>query len=324
MKKQIKTIAGVLALIVAFSGGVIAERENISITTPITASAYEIKYAIEYGEVVIKGFDKSTRDVVIPSEIEGLPVTSIGDYAFYNCDGITSFTIPDSVTKIGNNAFSHCTGLTSFTIPDSVTSIGSSAFSYCSGLTSVTIPESVTSIDNDAFYNCTGLTSVTISDSVTSIGNSAFYGCRSLTSVTIPISVKYIGAFAFDNCNKLKSVTILNPDCEIDNTSYTLGDKNVTTIHGYGNSTAQAYAEKYGYNFSAIATVATTTTTDTTTVTTTTTTTISATDKKEGDINKDDEVNAIDASIILSYYAYLSTTQDNPVMSIGEFLASEQ
>ena len=110
-------------------------------------------------------------------------VTSINDYAFHGCTGLTSITIPDSVTDIGGSAFEGCTGLTSITIPDSVTNIGGFAFSGCTGLTSITIPDSVTSIDNGAFYGCTGLTSVTIPDSVTSIGYRAFYGCTGLTSV---------------------------------------------------------------------------------------------------------------------------------------------
>lgn len=85
-----------------------------------------------------------------------------------------SITIPDSVTSIGNYAFCGCIGLTSVTIPDSVTRIGNYAFSGCTGLTSITIPDSVTSIGNGAFYKCTGLTSITIPDSVTSIGDDAF------------------------------------------------------------------------------------------------------------------------------------------------------
>ena len=66
---------------------------------------------------------------IIPSTYQGYPVTSIGDYAFRGCTGLTSITIPDSVTSIGNNVFGDCTSLTSITIPDSVTSIGDSAFS---------------------------------------------------------------------------------------------------------------------------------------------------------------------------------------------------
>ena len=78
-------------------------------------------------------------------------MTSIGDYAFYYCTGLTSVTIGNSVTRIGEYAFQSCTRLTSVTIPNSVTSIGYQAFSRCSGLTSITIPNSVTSIGNNAF-----------------------------------------------------------------------------------------------------------------------------------------------------------------------------
>ena len=103
---------------------------------------------------------------------------------------VTDLVIPDSVTSIGDYAFRGCSGLTQITIPDSVTSIGNYAFYNCSGLTSVTIGDSVESIGDGAFYNCSGLTSVTIPDSVTSIGYEAFRGCSGLTSVTIGNSVQ--------------------------------------------------------------------------------------------------------------------------------------
>ena len=158
-------------------------------------------------------------------------VTSIGEYAFYDCTSLTSVTIPDSVTIIGDFAFFYCTSLTSVTIPDSVTSIGYKAFCSCESLTSVTIPDSVTfianeafadcksltsvmipngvtSIHDDAFSRCTSLTSVTIPDSVTSIGDGAFFYCTSLTSVTIPNSVTIIGDSAFSHCKSLTSVAI--------------------------------------------------------------------------------------------------------------------
>ena len=96
----------------------------------------------------------SVKKVVIEDD-----VTSIGDYAFWNCSNLTSITIPDSVTIIGNSAFNACSSLTSLTIPNSVTSIGNSAFNACSSLTSLTIPNSVTSIEFAAFYACSSLTS---------------------------------------------------------------------------------------------------------------------------------------------------------------------
>ena len=171
-------------------------------------------------------------------------VTSIGDFAFSNCSGLTSITIPKSVTSIGAYAFSNCDGLTSITIPKSVTSIGDSAFASCISLTSVTLSSSVTSIGNRVFSNCSSLTSITIPDSVTSIGTSAFYNCSRLTSITIPDSVTSIGNYAFSNCSRLTSITIPDSVTSIGNsafsdcsslTSITIPDS-VTSIGNYAFS----------------------------------------------------------------------------------------
>ena len=174
------------------------------------AQSGDFTYTSTATEVAITGYTAAGGAVTIPSSIGGLPVTSIGNNAFFNRSGLTSVTIPNSVTSIGYNAFSYCSGLTSVTIPNSVTSIGNSAFYGCSALTSVIIPNSVTSIENGAFSRCTGLTSVTIPDSVTSIGGFAFSFCSGLTSVTIPNSVTSIGESAFSNCSGLTSVAIPN------------------------------------------------------------------------------------------------------------------
>ena len=185
-------------------------------------------------------FSNGTGIIIFNGEL-----TSIGDRAFYHCDGLTSVTIPNSVTSIGDYAFFYCKGLTSVTIPNSVTSIGNSAFYGCDGLTSVTIPNSVTGIGSLAFGNCSGLTSISVAsgnskysssngvlfnynkttliqypagksgsysipNSVTSIGSYAFYYCKGLTSITIPNSVTSIGSYAFENCSGLTSITIPN------------------------------------------------------------------------------------------------------------------
>ena len=130
-------------------------------------------------------------------------------------------TIPDSVTSVGDYAFYNCSSLASVTIPDSVTSIREYTFYGCSSLASVTIPNSVSSIGDYAFESCSSLASVTIPDSVTSIGKRAFYNCSSLKSVTIPNSVTSIGSCAFSGYNKLKDVAFGGTKEEWEATGYT-------------------------------------------------------------------------------------------------------
>ena len=127
-------------------------------------------------------------------------------HLYLNGEEVKDLVIPNSVTSIGEWAFGGCSGLTSVTIPNSVTSIGERAFSGCSGLASVTIPNSVKSIGEGAFSGCSGLTSVTIPNSVKSIGKYAFNRCSGLTSVTIGSGVEYIGYEAFANCPELFDV----------------------------------------------------------------------------------------------------------------------
>ncbi len=132
----------------------------------------------EGNEKILVGYNGQETNLVLPNYI-----TKINNYAFYDCDSLTSIVIGNSVTSIGSKAFYYCTSLTSATIGDSITSIGAFAFSYCTSLTSIEIPNSVTSIGAFAFADCTSLTSVVIGDSVTSIGAFAFSGCCKIVEV---------------------------------------------------------------------------------------------------------------------------------------------
>ena len=176
----------------------------IKLTVDGTMGFYGTSTSNQYSAILRYSSASDSRNYVYRNSIEkieiGSSVTSIGNYAFYNCYSLTSITIPNGVTSIGNYAFYNCYSLTSITIPDGVTSIRQYAFMQCYSLTSITIPNGVTMIANDAFGSCSSLSSITIPDSVTSIASSAFKYCYSLTSITIPDSVTSIGQSAFYNC----------------------------------------------------------------------------------------------------------------------------
>ncbi len=105
------------------------------------------------GGITIKKCAESAIRITIPREINGKPVTDIGN-AFNSCYKLTCITIPESVTIIRDGAFVGCENLTDINIPDSVTMIGYAAFNKCTSLTNITIPESVTSIGEFAFTDC--------------------------------------------------------------------------------------------------------------------------------------------------------------------------
>ena len=106
--------------------------DAVNRTAEVTYKSYE---DYSYNE----GWDITTANIPASVEYNSVTysVTSIGDYAFRSCSGLTSITIPNSVTSIGDGAFRGCTGLTSVTIPNSVTSIGAEAFYQCTNITDV-------------------------------------------------------------------------------------------------------------------------------------------------------------------------------------------
>ncbi|MGD0813890.1 MAG: leucine-rich repeat domain-containing protein [Verrucomicrobiota bacterium] len=90
------------------------------------------------GAITIINYTGPGGAVSFPTNLNGLPVTSIGLNAFYECSNVTRVTIPGSITSIGNSAFEFCSSLTNVTIPESVTRIGDFAFAEC-GLESVSM-----------------------------------------------------------------------------------------------------------------------------------------------------------------------------------------
>ena len=197
MKKKLLTILLVIFTISTclFTFTACGESQSLNYNLIITE---EYDYSLISYSVIDKG-TCTDKEIIIPTRYQNLPVTRIGNGAFYNCSTLTGIVIPNSVTHIGYSAFSGCpiekatmptiaissipTGHLKTVVINGGTSIGVNAFAYCGSLTSVTIGNSVTSIGNYAFYNCSSLTRITIPNSVTSIGDYAFSGCVSLTNI---------------------------------------------------------------------------------------------------------------------------------------------
>ena len=179
---------------------------------PVAAHAGELDNGLSYevyrDHVEITRYEGDAAQVIIPAQIEGLPVTAISDNAFYFCSTLTAIDIPDSVTSIGEGAFSYCENLTEIVIPDGVAVISDSAFANCYNLPAINIPDGVVSIGAEAFRSCFSLTDIELPDGIMSIGVYAFYGCSGLTSFDIPEGVTAISNGMFFGCRNLTSINI--------------------------------------------------------------------------------------------------------------------
>ena len=122
----------------------------------------QYSYVTNQSTITITRFDCSADSAIIPSMINGLPVTQIGSGAFVGCDTLTSVTIPNGVTSIEAEAFLSCGSLTEVFIPNSVTNIGNRAFFDCYSLEEITLPEGLVSIGEGAFADCSICASPTI------------------------------------------------------------------------------------------------------------------------------------------------------------------
>ena len=175
-------------------------------------------------------------ELVIPNG-----VTSIGAYAFYNCDNLTSLIISSSVTTIYSYAFGSCDNLTSVLIGNGVTNIYAYTFYGCSSLAEMTLPfvgahkdatgslsvfgfifgyrrcsssdaisgatyQYCESVEYYHYYIPISLKKVTITGGV--IGDYAFRNCSSLTSIELPDGVTRIGAHTFAGCSSLASIEL--------------------------------------------------------------------------------------------------------------------
>lgn len=206
---------------------------------------------------------------------------------------MTEITIPSSlggymVTSIGEKAFFGKIMLTSVTIPEGITYIGDNAFSGCLSLESVALPETLTYMGKACFTSCTSLENVKLSSSLSSLPERCFSSCTSLAEIDIPETVVFIGTEAFFGCEDISGIFV-PPTVEIigDNAfgmHYNIRSNGIEKIssfriRGLPETSAETYAGNTGielYN-------------------------------KFGDINYDDMIDSVDASLVLTEYSVIST-----------------
>lgn len=245
-----KYIALFLSLCITVSGGTAAfaaESENKE--TLVTANSlfnYEteelsINFDYETG-TILACENHNNQSIVLPAEIEGVPVKAIGDGAFHGNLNLKSVVLPDSVESIGNYSFASCKYLKNVYIGSGVKDIHINAFTYSQrleeinvsennevysskdgviydktgtrlifcpyGKTDVIISDGALSIEKYAFRECKLLKSVEVPDSVTSMGSGVFMDCTGLESIKLPPHIDKIGNLFFVGCSSLKNVVI--------------------------------------------------------------------------------------------------------------------
>ena len=204
---------------------------------------------LEDGTAEILKYTGEELRLILPETLDGRPVTSIGEEAFYNYKyDMSGITIPASVTHIGSGAFS-LTDLKEIIIPAGVVSMGDcfpnmladpedeeehtytvpagteiirgDAFGGVEGLSEIFLQDSLRAIGSQAFGFCFGLNGITIPDSVTEIGDAAFDSCKYLGRAVLPAGLKQIPSMLFYECEELSAVDIPATVTEIGDGAFT-------------------------------------------------------------------------------------------------------
>ncbi len=210
-----RTLAAIMALCIV--GGAVPAVYIGSPVSGITASAADTKkvtvgfltYTVysDYAEV-LKCSDKATGEIIISSEIEGVPVTRICENAFLNCSDITSVSLPEGIMIIGESAFEGCTSLINFKNQLGIKQIGPFAFKGCTSLESFSNPIPLNS--GDQIIDCKSLTKLELADNgeSTLLTNLTLKNYSKLESVIIPDNYVLNNNFTLNNCPMIKEIKL--------------------------------------------------------------------------------------------------------------------
>lgn len=162
-------------------------------------SVFQYELSKDGKGVVINKYKGESPYVVIPSEIQGLPVVEVSGENIFS--GVKTISVPGSVKVFDVNGLNErkLYGVEAVSFGEGVERIGRTAFYGSTKLRKVILPSSLKVIEPGAFYGCKSLTSIKLPDSLKVISEGLFYDCENLESVNIPASVKMIDEDAFHN-----------------------------------------------------------------------------------------------------------------------------
>lgn len=190
--------------------------EDLTLYAKWTQSGPEkIVFSVDANGVLtgVSGLSGSDITVEIPSEVNGITVTEIGQDVFKDNKNVGRLIIPDSVTKLGYRMCSGCTALSEVSLPSGLTVIPDEAFDGCSSLRTVNFPDTLKEIRSDAFCG-TDLTEFIAPDSLTDVWAYAFKDCEALSAVELK-NVRSVGDGAFGNCTALRSIRLSDKMTEL-------------------------------------------------------------------------------------------------------------
>lgn len=147
-------------------------------------------------------------------------ITSIREYAFYNCTYLALTSLPDSITTIDKYGFYNCDNLRLTKLSNNLTSIGDNGFAGCDNLALTSLPNTLTTIGQSAFSNCTSLALTSLPESLTTIGSSAFLNARKLALTHLPSKLTRVEACAFQNCTNLTLTSLPDGVSSIGNLAF--------------------------------------------------------------------------------------------------------
>jgi len=205
-------------------------------------------YDFDRGSGTITKYYGAGGNIIIPEQIDGAAVVTIGRNAFYNA-ALTSVTLPESIDKIDFNAFESCKELTEVISHNGEASWTTAAFYGCNNLTRIIFADGVTNISRSINLSDThidGITEVVLPDTLKNIGDRMFAGCNKITEITVPDGVETLGENAFYNCDTLRMVTIPGSVTSIGRNIFNEQGKKTVVIRAEPDTYAETYALENG------------------------------------------------------------------------------